>query len=416
MEEKELLKEEETAPESSDTQDHSAEIDWDEYFNDSTDLGLPSFRDYNLEPPTWENTLVKTPTLQEHLMWQLRLIDSCEEEFKIGEAIIGNIDDDGYFRAGIDEVARMTGASATAVEKVLFLVQSFEPVGVGARDLKECLLLQVKGKGEDVLLQARIIEEHLVNLEHKKYGAIASALKIPLQKVIRLANAIAAYDPRPGSRFGASEVRYVVPDVFIYKIGDEYVIIVNDEGMPRLRVSNFYRHVLRQARSEKAGATRKYVEEKMRSAIWLIKSIQQRQMTLYKVAESLVKFQRGFLEEGISKLRPLTLRDVADDICMHESTVSRITTNKYVQTPRGIYELKYFFHSGLEQADGRTVSSVRIKDMIRRLVENEDKRHPLTDARILRLLNEQGVHIARRTITKYRESLNILPASQRRQF
>ncbi|MBI5789613.1 MAG: RNA polymerase factor sigma-54 [Candidatus Schekmanbacteria bacterium] len=395
--------------------DNPPEVDWSEYFNDNTDLGMPNFRDHDLEPPTWENTLAKLPTLQDHLLWQLRLIDITPEEFNVGEEIIGNIDEHGYLQASLEEICQSATCPPDRAEKVLGIIQGFEPLGVGARDLKECLLLQVKGKGEDCALQVRIIEDHLNDLEHKKYRAIVSALKIPLSKVSELVQIIASYDPRPGRQFTSSEVRYVVPDVFVYKLENEYVIILNDEGMPRLRISNLYRQILSQHEASKSN-TRKYIETKMRSALWLIKSIQQRQMTLYKVTESIVKFQRGFLDEGMHKLRPLNLKDVADDISVHESTVSRVTTNKYVHTPRGIFELKYFFHSGLEQSDGRTVSSLRIKDMIKALVDNEDKRHPLTDAQILKILTARNIDVARRTITKYREAMTILPASQRRQY
>lgn len=408
--------EKENASESSESKDRSSEMDWEEYFNDSSSLGLPTLRDNDAEAPSWENTLVKLPSLQDHLMWQLRFVSIPEEEELIGEAIIGNIDDHGYLQATIEEITEMTESQPAQVEKVLSMIQGFEPLGVGARDLQECLSLQVKGKGEDIELQTRIINEHLTDLEYKKYPAIASALKIPLKKVIELAAMITSYDPRPGRNYSVGDVRYVVPDVLVYKLGGEYVVIVNDEGMPRLRVSNFYKKILREDKMDNNNNTKKYVEDKMRSAMWLIKSIHQRQMTLYKVTESIVKFQRNFLDEGIHKLRPLTLRDVADDIAVHESTVSRITTNKYVQTPRGIFELKYFFHSGLEQSDGRSVSSVRIKEMIKRLVEKEDKQHPLTDAQILKILLAKNINVARRTITKYRESLTILPASQRKQY
>ncbi len=393
-----------------------AEVDWGQYFSDDdSNVELYSTYEPKEVTATWENTLSKSPSLQEHLLWQLRLTTHAPIEQKVGEIIIGNIDDNGYLKDTLEEVAGEADCDMAQVEKVLKLIQGFEPTGVGARDLNECLLLQVQGQDESSQLIRQIIKHHLGNLEKKKFSAIASDLKIPLKKAVELARVIASYDPKPGRQFTAEQTRYVTPDVFVYKLEDEYVVVVNDEGIPRLRINNLYKKILKRG-DNSPPATRKYIEDKFRSALWLIKSIQQRQSTLYKVTESIVKFQRDFLDNGISGLKPLILKDVAADISMHESTVSRVTTNKYVQTPRGIFELKYFFHSGLETDTGGSMSSVRIKDMIKRIAAAEDKQHPLTDIQIQNILKQRGIDIARRTITKYREALNITPASRRKEF
>ncbi len=393
-----------------------SDVDWQQYFSDD-DTSTDNYSTYeNKEAtPSWEGTLAKSPSLQEHLLWQLRLATHTPEEQEIGETIIGNIDDNGYLRSNVQEIAEVTGSGIQETSNILKLIQSFEPTGIGSANLEECLLSQVKGNQEEKQLIQQIIRHHLVDLEKKKFPNIANKLKITLKRVVELANLIAGYDPKPGRQYNAERTRYVIPDVFVYKLGEEYVVVINDEGIPRLRISNLYKKILKQD----AGATpkaRKYVEEKFRSAMWLIKSIQQRQTTLYKVTTSIVNFQRGFLDNGVSGLRPLTLKDVASDISMHESTVSRVTTDKYVQTPRGIFELKYFFHSGLTTNSGRSMSSMRIRDMIKKIVDAEDKAKPLTDIQIHRILEKQGISIARRTITKYREALNIGAASRRREY
>ncbi len=407
---KEEAKEE--SEEVSDTEKMMAEVDWEDYFTDN--LQSDSIYENRDDLPNWENTLTRQPSLQEHLTWQLRLSPMTEEEYKIGEMIIGNVDDDGYFRASVEDIAREFQSSAAQVEDVLDLIQAFDPAGVGARTLEECLLLQIKDNGNRAQALRQIIKYHLGDIEHKRFAAIANNLKIPQAEVSELCKIISNLDPKPGRRFNPEEVRYVVPDVFVYKLDDRYVIVLNDEGIPRLRVNNMYKRILRKG-SGAPEHTRKYIEDKFRSAMWLIKSIQQRQGTLYKVAESIIKFQRNFLDNGITGLKPLTLKDVARDISMHESTVSRVTTNKYIHTPRGIYELKYFFHSGLESSSGGdSVSSERIKDMLHRLVSGEDKARPLTDIQLQDAIRQAGINIARRTITKYREALNIMPSNRRR--
>ena len=402
----------EKAEEASETEKMMAEVDWDDYFTDN--LQSDTIYENRDDLPNWENTLTRQPSLQEHLTWQLRLSPQTEEEYKIGEMIIGNIDDEGYFRSSVEDIAKELKLSTGQVEDVLELIQSFDPSGVGARTLEECLLLQIKENDNRAQALRQIIKYHLGDIEHKRYAAIANNLKISQTEVSELCKIISNLDPKPGRRFNPEEVRYVVPDVFVYKLDDRYVIVLNDEGIPRLRVNNMYKRILRKG-SGAPENTRKYIEDKFRSAMWLIKSIQQRQGTLYKVAESIVKFQRDFLDNGITGLKPLTLKDVARDIEMHESTVSRVTTNKYIHTPRGIYELKYFFHSGLESSNGGdSVSSERIKDMLHKLVSGEDKARPFTDIQLQEAIRRAGINIARRTVTKYREALNIMPSNRRR--
>ncbi|UCG68254.1 MAG: RNA polymerase factor sigma-54, partial [Thermoplasmata archaeon] len=380
-----------------------------------TDLNRSFSESDERELPPLENILTKPQSLQNYLLWQLRMTSSIDdEEFRIGEMIIGNIDENGYLCATLNEISEVVGQDTIEkVEQMLKLIQKFEPAGVGARTPQECLLLQVKEEEPNASLIKRMILNHISQLEAKQYHGIAKNMGISLAKVKELADIILTYDPKPGRRFNPEISHYIVPDVFVYKVGNEYVITLNDEGLPQLRVSNVYRKILRKGKKvpEK---TRKYVEEKLRSAVWLIKSIQQRQRTLYNVAKSIVSFQRDFLDRGIAYLKPLTLVDVANDISMHESTISRVTTNKYMYTPQGIFELKFFFNSGLKKKDGDYISSVRVKEMLRELIKNEDSRKPYSDTQILELLKNQGVVIARRTIAKYRDELNILPSQKRK--
>ncbi|MGA1875540.1 MAG: RNA polymerase factor sigma-54 [bacterium] len=395
-----------------------SEIDWQNFIDDDvvdTEYNR-SFSDGDeRELPPLENILTKPQSLQSYLLWQLRMSSSIgDEEFRIGEMIIGNIDENGYLCATIEEIAGILAVDTPdKVEEVLHLIQKFDPLGVGARTPQECLMLQIKEGEPAATLIRRMIEDHLPQLEAKQYQIIAKSMGINLAKVKELADIILTYDPKPGRRFNPEASHYIVPDVYVYKIGKEYVVTLNDEGLPQLRISNIYRKILRKGKKV-PDKTRKYVEEKLRSAIWLIKSIQQRQRTLYNVAKSIVSFQKDFLDKGIAHLKPLTLVDVANDISMHESTISRVTTNKYMYTPQGIFELKFFFNSGLKKKDGDYISSVRVKEILRELIKNEDARKPYSDTQILELLKKQGVVIARRTIAKYRDELNILPSQKRK--
>jgi RNA polymerase sigma-54 factor len=349
-------------------------------------------------------------SLADHLSEQLRLATDDPDTLSIGMAIIGNLDEDGYLRAEVAEVAEGTGRPAEEVERVLTLVQGFDPRGVAARSIQECLLLQLTADPDPDPVSVEIVERYFEDLGRRRYADIARAMKLSLDRIMESIDEIQTLEPKPGRQFAVVDSRYIVPDVTIQKVGADYIVVLNEEGIPRLRVNSLYRSLLRRSGDE----AKQYVEQKIRSAVWLIKSVEQRQRTLRRVAQSLVNFQREFLDKGLPFLRPLALRDVGDDINMHESTISRVTTNKYVQTPQGLYELKFFFHSGIESTNGAMVSSVSVKKMIRDMVEAEEAATALSDQEIARALHGQGLTIARRTVAKYREELGILPSHQRR--
>jgi len=378
-------------------------------FDDPGDERTPVSMEEREDLP-FENLGRTGTNLTEHLTEQLRLSAEDPTALRLGEAIIGNLDEDGYLRAGLGEIAEATGTSPEEVEAVLRTVQGFDPAGVAARSVQECLLLQLTADAEPDPLSVEIVERYFEDLERRRYAELARALKQPLDRVMESIEEIQGLEPKPGRRFAGGDSRYVVPDVTIQKVGEDYVVLLNEEGIPRLRVNSLYRSLLRRSGDE----AKQYVEQKLRSAVWLIKSVEQRQRTLRKVAQSLVKFQRDFLDKGLPHLRPLALRDVGDDISMHESTISRVTTNKYVQTPQGLFELKFFFHSGIASDNGSMVSSVAVKKTIRDMVAGEDAAKPQSDQELAQALRTQGLTIARRTVAKYREELGILPSHQRR--
>jgi RNA polymerase sigma-54 factor len=378
-------------------------------FDDHGDERTPVSMEERDELP-FENLGRSDTSLAEHLGEQLRLGTDDPDLLRIGEAIIGNLDEDGYLRADLEEIAKGMGATLEAVEAALKRIQAFDPPGVAARSVQECLLLQLTADAEPDPVSVEIVEKHFEDLERRRYSEIARTMKLPIERIMESIEEIQALEPKPGRRFSINDSRYVVPDVTIQKVGEDYVVILNEEGIPRLRVNSLYRSLLRRSGDE----AKQYVEQKLRSAVWLIKSVEQRQRTLRKVAQSLVNFQREFLDKGLPFLRPLALRDVGDDISMHESTISRVTTNKYVQTPQGLFELKFFFHSGIASENGSMVSSVSVKKTIRDMVSGEDGGKPLSDQEIAQALQGQGLTIARRTVAKYREELGILPSHQRR--
>jgi RNA polymerase sigma-54 factor len=370
------------------------------------------------EGPSWENMLSRKTTLTDHLMWQLGLSRMSEIERKIGEEIIGNLDSSGYLAATVEEIAEPVKVSPEVVEKVLAKIQEFDPPGIASRDLKECLMAQAKVLGVKNPLIETIIRDHIHDLETKNYNNIAKKLKVPLTDILDAIFLISRMDPKPGLVYSDEGPQYIIPDVFVFKVSDEYKIILNDEGLPRLRISNFYREILGGASegATSADECKKYIKERLQSATWLIKSIQQRQRTIFRVTESIVKFQREFFDQGIQFLKPLVLRDVADDVEMHESTISRVTTNKYMHTPRGIFELKYFFNSSINKTSGDAIASKSVQEEIRKIISGEDTRKPLSDSEIVDILSRQGISIARRTVAKYREMMGILPSSKRKKY
>ena len=398
------------------------DIDWDSYLENYQQLGSSAGpgvrRDDDL--PGVEQTLTSSANLFEHLLWQLRLSSFNEEEEQAAVFIIGNLDDDGYFKLEDTEgdpliqCAAATGVSLTVAERTLRKVQHLDPVGIAARDLQECLLIQARALEEEDTLVGDIIRHHMREVESHNLNAIAKAEQVRLDEVIEAVKIIVEMEPRPGRQYTGAPAQYITPDVYVHKVGDEYVTVLNDDGLSRLRVSGAYRQVLKQAATD--GEARDYIQDKLRSAMWLIRSIHQRQRTIFKVTESIVKFQQDFFELGVGHLRPLILREVAEDIGMHESTVSRVTTAKYVHTPQGIYELKFFFNSAISRGHGDDLASEAVKSKIKKLVADEDVKKPLSDQKIVALLKEQDIEIARRTVAKYRDQLGILPSSKRKRL
>src|SRR5215831_845089 len=393
------------------------DADYETFFGDYLDDGYRSRTPSEVkELPPIENTLSSTGSLSDHLMWQLSLQTEDEKMKEIGSAIVGNLDDDGYLVASVEEIAAMGDWPVTDVEKALQHVQTFDPRGVAARDLQECLWLQLKFLDLEGTPTEKIVTEHLKLLQNHQVPEIARRLGMSIDDLKEHIEIIRNLDPKPGSRYNPQQSQYVIPDVYVVKVEDQYVAVLNEEGLPQLRISPTYRRLLdKNAGSNQANdETRAYVKDKFRSALWLIKSVDQRQKTIQKVANSIINFQREFLDHGIEYLRPLVLRDVANDIGMHESTVSRVVNNKYMHTPQGVFELKYFFHSGISSSYGDSVSSVTIKQRIRKIIENEDPRKPLSDSKIVSILQKEGLMLARRTIAKYREELKIPTSNQRK--
>ncbi len=396
-------------PETWDDQDY--EYFFGEYLEDSY---RPRAQQEIKELPPIENTLSTSSSLADHLMWQLSMQTNDPLLRDIGSAVVGNLDDDGYLVASFDELAGMGPWNVADVERALRLIQSFDPVGVAARDLQECLQIQIRHLGLEGTPPDRIVTDHLRLLQNHQVPEIARKLSLTIDEMKEHIEIIRNLDPKPGSRYNPNQSQYVIPDVYVLKVEDEYVAVLNEDGLPQMRISPVYRRLLDKSAADNTAETRAYVKDKFKSALWLIKSVEQRQKTIQKVANSIINFQRDFLDHGIEHLRPLVLRDVANDISMHESTVSRVVTNKYMHTPQGVFEMKYFFHSGINSAYGESVSSVTIKQRIRKIIENEDPRKPLSDSKIVSILQREGLDLARRTIAKYREELKISTSNQRK--
>jgi len=396
--------------------DGKEEFDWNNYLEDYGPTGVRYDRKDD-ETPSWDNMLMVKAQLVDHLMWQLKLSRFSDAEMKVGEQIIGNLNNNGYLVASIEEIAAQEGVDTCFVESVLIKIQEFDPPGIAARDIKECLLIQARILGVLSPLLEMIIKEHLKDLETKNYTNISRKLKVPLSDVLQAVIVISNMDPKPGGIYSEERIDTIIPDVYVFKSGDEYKIILNDDGLPKLRISNFYKEIMSGIGTyPDAENSKKYIRERMQSATWLIKSIQQRHRTIYKVTESILKLQREFFNYGIAYLKPLVLRDIADDVEMHESTISRVVTNKYMHTPRGIFELKYFFSSRIQKSGGDTVASKSVKEEIKKMVSSEDPKKPYSDSDIVKLLKKTGVSIARRTVAKYREMMAILPSSKRKKY
>ncbi|MCH6579400.1 MAG: RNA polymerase factor sigma-54 [Nitrospinae bacterium] len=388
------------------------EQDWENYIQNNLSQG--SSADNYTERPSIEATYKREPSLADHLFWQLNLsVDSDLDKF-IGSAIIGNIQNDGYCVAELEEIAEISQASEEEVLRVLRIIQTFEPNGVGAQTLQDCLLIQAKALPERLPLVETLIENYLERLNERYYQKIASELKIKVEEIIEAVKVIKTLDPKPGLQFSSEGFDYVIPDLVVVKGEAGYDVVLNDDGLPNIQISPYYRHLLKNTSEPK---TKEYLKKKYQSAEFLIKSIDKRRQTIYKVGNSIVKLQIEFLDHGVSHLKPMVLKDVARDIEMHESTVSRITTNKYIDTPQGIFELKFFFHSGIKSFIGNNdMSSIRVKKMIQEIVKSENPQKPLTDDEMVVALGKRNAKIARRTVTKYRKELSILPASKRKKI
>src|SRR5712692_4707005 len=389
---------------------------WDEYFDDDRKWGdIETPRNGRDDLPSFEQTTAKTASLEDHLLWQLALSPLEKGEQEISKAIIGNLDEDGYLRVPLEELAAESGVPLPQAGHILKVIQAFDPVGVAARDLRECLLTQIEQLGLGGSLAEAIIRNHLADLERKRYPAIAKTLGVSVDAVIHATKVIEGLEPKPGRPFFSAENHAIVPDVYVVKSDGAWVVALNDDGMPRFRISSYYRRLLA-GRRDPSDATRAFLDEKLRAAQWLIRSIEQRNKTIVRVVESIVKVQQTFFEHGIQYLRPMVLRDVAEDVSMHESTISRVTSNKYLHCSQGIFELKFFFNTSIPRSqEGLTeLSSVAVREMIRKMVEEEDPNRPLKDQEIVARLKAQNVVLARRTVAKYRMELNITSASRRK--
>lgn len=389
------------------------EIDWKDYIGKEDDISYQPQVDKNVKEYSFENFISYSPSLKENLLFQLNVSEINKGDREIGEILIENIDENGYLMTSVEQVAKDLKIDSERVENVLFLIQGFEPLGVGARNLKECLLIQIREDKNRHPQAERIAEYYLEDIAHNRLSKIAKELNMDIEEVQNICDYIKTLEPKPGRSFNdGNQVKYITPDATIEYIDGEYIIILNDVTGPRLNINNFYKELIRKERDAKAT---EYLNEKLNSAMWIIRSIEQRRMTIYKVVESILKFQKDFFEIGEKGLKPLTLNEVAEDIQMHESTVSRATNGKYVQTPKGLYELKYFFTSGLTTSSGE-ISSTSIKSMIKDLIEQENSKKPYSDQKISDILKAKGIDISRRTVAKYRDELGIPSSTARRRY
>lgn len=360
------------------------------------------------------DSLVAGTSLQENLIEQVRLSEMTDEQRQTAEMVIGNIDDYGYLKSGVDELSFSTSIPTEHILEVLTIIQTFHPPGVGARDLQECLRLQLERQGREKTIEYQIITEHMEALGKRRLPEISRGLDISVEDVQDAMARIAQLEPRPGRAFLPDNQQYILPEVFVQKLGDDYMVTTNDEQIPHLRISNTYKDLM--AKADSSPEVRDYIREKIRAGKFLIKSLHQRQSTILNIAREIVKRQREFMEKGIPGLRPMTMAQVAEVVGVHETTVSRAVSAKYMETPQGIFEMKYFFTSGIATSDGSGLSNTTVKDMISDMFKREDPAKPLSDQEIVKMLSEKGINIARRTVAKYRAELNILPSNLRKVY
>jgi len=390
----------------------NVDVEWDDYFEEMVTRS-PSVREQPEEERDFTEYTATRRSLYDHLRWQLSVSALEGKDREIGEFLIGNIDDNGYLKTTVEEVAQRLQVSADQVEHVLAIIQTFDPTGVGARSLAECLLIQLQSRGIKDPIYHEILTKHLGRLGQQRFGEIARALNVDEERVLEALREIRRCEPKPGRSITKDTPRYVEPDIFVKKVDGRYLYFLNEGDLRHLRINGYYRHLM-QSGDGMADEEREYYRDKYRSAVWLIRNIERRKGTILRVTEAIMDYQKDFLEKGLEHLRPLTLRQIAETVGMHEATIARVTANKYVETPRGVFLLKYFFSSSLDRTDGSSVSSRSIKEMIRKMVADEDVKTPLTDSAIARTLEQRGFKIARRTVAKYRDSLKILPANLRR--
>ncbi len=413
-EKKEESIKEESLPEVTIKETISDDFDWEAYISEYNTAWASSPHEDIEDRTSFENLISPKTSLYSHLVWQLQVSDLDEAQREIGRYIIGNIDADGYLKESIDNIVHFTHRSIEEIFKVLNIIHEFDPVGVGAIDTKECLLIQLRFQGMGGSISERILLNYMKQLEKKRYNQIAKSMGVSLGEVLNAVSIIESLEPKPGRFYNDEETIYIIPDVHVFKMGGEFVIFLNEDGLPKLRISNFYKETLAK-KDDLSSTTREYIRDKLKSASWIIKSIHQRQKTIYKATRSIVKFQEDFFEFGAAHLKPMVLRDVAEDIEMHESTVSRVMNNKYMHCPFGVLELKYFLNSGIQSVNGvGKVASLSVKERLKEIIKTEDKSKPLSDQEIANILRQSNIDIARRTVAKYREVLGILPSNQRK--
>ena len=389
------------------------DIDYDYFFNDYLESS-PRSREYEeSERPSFENFLVHPPSLYDHLNWQLSLASVPEKTLQLALEIVGNLDSDGYLKITLEDFCAAEECSVEEAEEALELVQSLDPIGVGARTLQECLLLQLRPMKGDLSLEERIISEYLPLIQAHKHKEVCSKLGCDPEDLAAALEVIRSLNPKPGQRYNPSEAQYIIPEVTIAKVDNEFVALLNDDGLPRLRLNPAYREMIKGGQT--TGETREFLRDKMRSAMDLLRSIDQRKQTIYRVCNCVIRRQREFLEGGMEYLKPMLIKDVASELGVHSSTISRVVTNKYVHTPQGVMELRKFFTIGVEKEDGKEVSIVQVKHRMKEMIDSEDASKPYSDEQLSHMLTNQGIHITRRTVAKYREQMHI-PGSRERKI
>ncbi len=388
------------------------EIDFGSYFRDYLDPGFRSPSGEVIEKPSFENFLAKPTSLVDHLEWQLGLTTTQEPVAEAALSIIGNLNEDGYLTASVEEIVETGSHRGEDVEVALRLVQGFDPVGVAARDLRESLLIQLEALAPSHQLARRIVSNYLHEVENKQFRKIARGLNRPVELVERSIELIRKLDPRPGQRYNPIQPRLIEPDVYFVKVSDGYQILVNDDGLPQLRLSPYYRKILQQGKTTRD--VRSYVRERFSAAVQLMKNLEQRKRTIVRVCEAIVRHQAVFLDKGMDHLKPMMIKEVAEEVGVHPSTVSRAVASKYAHTPQGVLELRMFFSEAVRGPKGSMVSLMSLKRIVKKMIASEDASKPLTDDHVTQRLNEMGISVTRRTVAKYREDMRIPSTHQRR--